>query len=249
LSDSNATVSDTFEGGMIQIGGTHTVANQLTLSGLPYEADGYVLAGGTLSAPIIQVDSGNSFRHAGGTLANGGILILSAGSWNEQTAGQQFGALQLGANTSLSGTNALILPPGSNGLLQFADSSGLTWSNQLTLNILNWNGSLQGSGRHRVIFGNNSNALTAQQLSQISFINPDGQSGTFPAQILSTGEIIPSRLLLAQETTRKLVLQWPSDSTLQSATNLSGPWQDVNPGTSSYTNFLTDPEQFFRLRQ
>jgi hypothetical protein len=252
LSDSNATASFLF--GFIQSGGTHTVANQLTLSGqrsFGAPSDCYVLSGGALSAPIIQVDSGNSFRHTGGTLTNNGRLILSDGSWSEQTAGQQFGALQLGANTSFFGANALSLPPGSNCVLQFTISSGLTWSNQLTLNILNWNGSLNGGGQHRVIFGNNSSALTAQQLSQISFINPDGGSGVFPAQILSTGEIVPAPalFLLAQPGAGKLVLQWPSGATLQSATNLSGPWQDVSSATSPYTNFLAGPRQFFRLRQ
>jgi hypothetical protein len=249
LSDSNATVSSVSGGGLIQSGGTHTVANQLTVSGLPYEADGYVLSGGTLSAPIIQVDSGNSFRHAGGNLANNGLLILGVATWNEQTAGQQFGALQLGARTSISGTNALLLPPGSNCVLQFANSSSLTWSNQLTLNIWNWNGSLNGGGRHRVIFGNNSSALTAQQLSQILFINPAGGLGVFPARILSTGEIVPGRFLMAQPGEGKLVLQWPSGATLQTATNLSGPWHDMSSSTSPYTNFLADPAEFFRLRQ
>ena len=250
LSDSNATVSFTFSSGFVQSGGNHLVANQLTVSGQSYEADGYVLSAGTLSAPLIQVDSAGSFRHAGGTLANSGMLILSSGTWNEQTAGQQFGPLQLGSDASSIQTSSfLVLPPGSNCVIQFGNSSSMTWSNQHTLNIQNWSGSLNGGGQHRVIFGNNASALTAQQLSQISFIDPDGEAGVFPARILSTGEIIPSRFILEERLAGKLLLEWPSGATLQSATNLNGPWQDVSSSSSPYTNFLTGPSRFFRLRQ
>jgi beta-glucanase (GH16 family) len=43
------------------------------------------------------------------------------------------------------------------------------------------------------------------------------------------------------------VLSWPA-GTLQSATNLPGPWQDVAGATSPYTNSPTLPQEFYRLR-
>ena len=58
---------------------------------------------------------------------------------------------------------------------------------------MNWNGSPNGGGKHQVFFGSNASGLTAQQLSQIKFKNPAGSTGTYPATILSTGEIVPAR--------------------------------------------------------
>jgi hypothetical protein len=46
------------------------------------------------------------------------------------------------------------------------------------------------------------------------------------------------------------ILQWKNNFVLQSATNLSGPYQDVNGAPNPYTNSYTGGlMQFFRLRQ
>lgn len=48
----------------------------------------------------------------------------------------------------------------------------------------------------------------------------------------------------------QLVLTWPSGWSLQSATNLPGPYFDVTNAASRYTVDMTlEPQQFFRLRQ
>jgi beta-glucanase (GH16 family) len=44
-----------------------------------------------------------------------------------------------------------------------------------------------------------------------------------------------------------LVINW-SSGTLQSATNVLGPWYDIGGAASPYTNPLVVPQQFFRLR-
>ena len=50
--------------------------------------------------------------------------------------------------------------------------------------------------------------------------------------------------------TGSLVLQWNNGFTLQSATNVSGPFADLTGATSLYTNQSTNLlPQFFRLRQ
>ena len=50
--------------------------------------------------------------------------------------------------------------------------------------------------------------------------------------------------------TGSLVLQWNNGFTLQTATNVSGPYSDLIGATSLYTNqFANTPERFFRLRQ
>jgi hypothetical protein len=124
----------------------------------------------------------------------------------------------------------------------------VAWSNQVTLFVANWNGSLDGGGNHQVFFGSNSSGLTGQQLSQIQFKNPGGVNGYFPARILPTGEIVPTRILLSHRSGNSLVLQWGNGSVLQTATNVAGPYQDVSGATSPYTVNFTDPARFFRVR-
>ena len=141
------------------------------------------------------------------------------------------------------------LPSSSSCIVRFANSSSVAWSNQAGLLIANWNGSPNGGGNHQVYFGSTSSGLTAQQLSEIQFKNPSGLNGTFPARILSTGEIVPGQILLSQRSGNSLVLQWGSGSVLQSATNVMGPWQDVSGATSPYTISFAGPQRFFRIRQ
>jgi hypothetical protein len=118
--------------------------------------------------------------------------------------------------------------------------------------VYNWNGSTNGGGADQLIFGANSSALTANQVAQIRFINPGGfPSATYPARILSTGEVLPRPLpvLSMQNNRTNLVLSWSGNSILQSATNVIGPYSDVAEATSPYTVDLHQfPIQFFRLR-
>jgi hypothetical protein len=120
------------------------------------------------------------------------------------------------------------------------------------LTIENWNGSTRGGGDQQIIFGNNSSGLTAGQVGQIQFHDPAGFApGTYPPRILATGEITPAPagpMLEFQQNGNRLILQWDGNLTLQSATNVSGPYEDVS-GTSPYTNSFTSPQRFFRLRQ
>ena len=54
-------------------------------------------------------------------------------------------------------------------------------------------------------------------------------------------------VLSMQTSGNSLVLNW-SSGTLQSATNVLGPWYDIGGTASPYTNPLVGPQQFFRLR-
>jgi hypothetical protein len=170
-------------GGFVQSGGTNQVGD-LSL----YQGEIYTLSGGQLVAQQLQVTEGATFQHTAGKCSLAGILTLAGGIWQEQTSSQQFGQLQLG-----SGSNVMFLPSTSACVLQFTNSSSLTWSNGAVLMIYNWNGSLSGGGHHRIIFGNNALALAPQQLAQIQFYNPAGLAlGTYPARILANGEIVPN---------------------------------------------------------
>ncbi len=153
---------------------------------------GYFFEGGQLTVSGIQVLGYAIFRHQVGTLVEPGLLTLAGGVWDEQTSGQQFGPLQV--SSAYNVTNSLVsLPTGNSCIIRFADSSAVAWTGGATLLITNWAGSTQGGGRHQIIFGSNSSALTAAQLSDIVFTNPAGlPGGMYPARILSTGEIVPS---------------------------------------------------------
>jgi len=163
-----------------QFGGTNEVSDNLLIAA----GSSYSLLEGELNVPAIQLSGG--FHHASGALNMAGALTLTNGTWDEQTSGQQFGALQL------AGAISVLSLPMSGCALRFADSSSLSWSNGAALGVQNWSGSLYGGGEQQIIFGNNSAALTAPQLSQIQFQNPTGlAAGTYPARMLATGEIVP----------------------------------------------------------
>ena len=173
----------------------------------------------------------------------GGAIVI-------ENSTQQFGRLTLQGD---SGINLA----GNLAVLRFADSHTNSWQSQLQgvtpqLTVYDWNGSTNGGGTDQLIFGASSSALTASQLAQIRFVNPGGfSSGTYPARILSTGEVVPMPVpaLSWQNNGTNLVISWPGNFILQSATNVVGPYFDVTNATSPYT---VDVHQFpmrcFRLR-
>jgi hypothetical protein len=52
-----------------------------------------------------------------------------------------------------------------------------------------------------------------------------------------------------QPTANGLILSWPSGWTLQSASSVLGPWNDMPGATSPYTVTANSAQKFFRLRQ
>lgn len=238
-----------------QSDGSHRVTNLLRISGpppnyyrgfYPYPTASYILSNGVLSAPNIQLGSNAKFEHDGGTLTTSGLLSLGYATWYERTSGQQFGQLLLSAP---AGSNATFsLPVGNSCIIRFTDSSSVVWSNQATFLIDNWRGSPSGGGQHQIIFGSSGSSLSPQQISQILFRIPNGVSGISPARILSTGEIVPDRFLAARQSSNNLVIEWGS-GTLQSATNVTGPYENVSGAASPYTASFTGPARFFRLSQ
>ncbi|HXS67641.1 MAG TPA: fibronectin type III domain-containing protein, partial [Candidatus Polarisedimenticolia bacterium] len=167
------------DGNFIQTGGRHEVSGTLSVTGGAEPA--YGLYGGEVIAPTIQIIYG-TFSHNGGTVANTGVLQLS-GWWDEYTANQNFGQLQISTNDGSLwlGTNSAIV--------HFADSSGQAWGSGI-LHIRNWQGSLTGQGSNQVFFGNNAAGLTPAQVAQIRF--DYFPSTEYTAKILPTGEVVPN---------------------------------------------------------
>ena len=241
LSSSNTTIDFT-PGLFMQSAGVHIVTNLLRVSH-PDNGSGYIQTGGQLIAPNIQVNTGAAFHHDGGSVSNANLLTLGGqnSAWDEHTTGQQMGRLLLG---DFASTLSL---PSSACVLRFANSSGVVWSNQAMLTIEHWNGSRIGGGQHQIYFGSDSTGLAPRQIGQIQFHNPAGYSGLAPAIILSTGEIVPASLVQATRFGNALVLQFPAGATLQTSTNVTGPYTDIQ-ATNPYTNGLTDRLRFFRVK-
>jgi hypothetical protein len=254
LQTSNTTFAGTVTGGggFSQSGGSHIVSNLLTISRSPESASwpypnayfvDFLLNGGQLIAPNIRIDSGACFHHRSGSLVNSRTVTLADGNWEAYTTQQPLGTLSLE-----QGTNAIYLPAGP-AALRFANSGAVVWENSALLTIEGWNGSVSGGGAHQVLFGSNSTGLTSSQVAQVRFHNPNGANGYYPATLLNTGEIVPSRFLTSTRAGNHLEISWAPGMTLQSSTNVNGPYFDASGASSPYTPVANGPQRFFRLRQ
>ncbi|HZR20157.1 MAG TPA: hypothetical protein VFE51_22940, partial [Verrucomicrobiae bacterium] len=150
-------------------------------------------------------------------------------------------------------TNATIDLAGSASQLSFANSSGEAWQAGATLVISNWNGNLSGGGAEQLKFGTDQSGLTPPQLSQIQF-RIGSSTNFYSAKILSTGEVVPATAsepgVAFSRQGNNLILTWPAGWSLQSATNVPGPYFDIPGATPPYTNDQRlQQQQFFRLRQ
>jgi hypothetical protein len=247
LSCSNFTLDDG-RGNFSQSGGAFVVSNLLTITGyrdlnIRYYGR-FTFTGGTVTASNINI-AGDWFIGDGSTnrISNPGNVGLSH-------------LLQIGNATEQLGrfiltSNATINLAGSASRLSFANSSGETWADGATLVVANWNGNPSGGGAEQLKFGTSQSALTPSQLSQIQFLNG---TNVYTAKILSTGEVVPDQPVSASVTLMRqgndLLINWPAGWTLQSSTDVLGPYEDVPEANSPYTvDVLENPQQFFRLRR
>jgi len=252
LSCSNYTTDDG-RGTLNQSGGALVVSNLLDIGGsrnvggpTTYYAS-YTFTGGTLTASNINITDWIIGDGSTNRISNPGYCNLSH-KLVIGNAVEQLGRFILASNATID-------LAGSASRLSFANSSSGPWAGGTTLMISDWNGNPSGGGAEQLKFGNNAAGLTAGQLSQIQFSNPAGlQPGTYSAQILATGEIVPASAsgpsVVYTLQGNNLVMSWPTGCFLQTATNATGPYSDVPSATSPYTNNMqADPQRYFRLRQ
>ncbi len=190
LAANTMTVNPGLAGGIFVTGGTLVVSNELSVggNGMP-EWQGF-LGGGRLIVSDIFVAPQGIFSCRDAVISQSGTLTLADASLYAGSNSVSFGRFCLGGSGNANST--LNLLPGST-LVAFANSSTVTWSNNVALVIENWDGSLFGGGKQQITFGNSASGLTTNQLAQIQFNNPAGLAvGTYPAKILPTGEIVPS---------------------------------------------------------
>ena len=236
---------------LFQSGGTHIVTNTLWMNG----SGMYELTGGSLSVSNIVLTGSLSYppqffvngapplavTNPAGISSSGGAIVI-------EDSTQQFGPLSMQAD---SGINLA----GNSAVLRFADSHSNSWQSQLQgvvpqLLVYNWGGSTNGGGVDQLVFGSSSSGLTPGQVAQISFVNPSGfPSGTYPARILSNGEVVPMAqpMLGLQNNGTNLVISWPGNYLLQSATNIAGPYYDVTNASPFTVDVHQFPMEFFRL--
>lgn len=224
----------------------------------------YSMSGGQLVVSNFVL-SASSFLQTGGTVSQSGRLTVADSALTIGPGTQHFGPLQLEITGN---TNFPVTFPAGPCVLHFGDCSHVAWSNQVTLLITNWSGSLSGGGLQQILVGTNHTALTTQQLKQIKFQNPAGVSpGTYSAVILTNGEIIPdpsatmSRILppqlsLASQISGAIRVQLQGAAgvsyTIQVSSNLLNwtPWTNqfnTNGTLGVYdTNAMNRPQRFYR---
>jgi hypothetical protein len=254
------------DGSFWQMNGTNIIQSTLRIAGAnspftSYEIDAgslsagnlvlsafseFDLFGGVVNATNIVLDGATALlRHTGGTLNNVGTFTFGGGAFISSQP-ENLGKLVL---TNDSGDDM-------NGFTQqFAKSSALAWNGTGFLHITNWVGSTNGGGANQFIVGNSAAGLTVAQLSRILFENPSGFStGSYPARILSTGEVVPTGqpILFIARSGANVIVSWLPNGNfvLQSASNLSGPYSDVVGAGNPYTNTPSiGGKKFYGLRK
>ncbi|HEV2391882.1 MAG TPA: hypothetical protein VG146_05900 [Verrucomicrobiae bacterium] len=244
LSARNEIVNAAVYGGFRQTGGSNQITEKLTVQGAAPDAFYYTLEGGTLTVKDIYVGAGAFFQHTSGNIVQSGLLTLDQGEWNAAAGTQSLGPLQLTGGPS---TNSSISFTNGSSILRLANSSAQPWDSTAILYITNWHGSVSGDGETQLFFGSDASGLTLQQLALIKF---SLAGGLYPARLLPTGELVPQMGLLTSSISGgTLTLTWGASWTLQSSSNAAGPYEDVQGANNSFTTSMTNPGQFFRLRQ
>lgn len=185
------------------------------------------------------------------------LRMLGGGVALDDGSTATLAALVLSADATIEmGTAA-----GAGTVLNFANSSAVTWTGILT--IANWNGGANGGGPDRIFFGTGAGGLTAGQLAQIQWINPFGAGDVTGASLLPTGELVPplppattirAPALVGGELQFSVEAGTPSQvSVVQRATNLNAPvvWENLLTNTGSFTfterGTASRPQAFYRI--
>jgi len=244
LSAANVILNASANSGFAQTGGTHDIAGELRISGQAPGFHGYTLNGGGLSVNNMSISNGAAFHHNGGVVSHSGGLTLAGGSWHARPGAQALGPVRLVSGELAD--SSIEFPEGA-AVLRLANSSTETWSSTATLSVTNWHGSASGGGETQLFFGSDAGGLTLPQLARIKF-SLAGE--LLPARILATGEVVPQTQRLGFSfLANMLTLSWEPGWTLQSSTNVAGPYEDVPGAVTPFEPSMSNPTEFFRLRQ
>jgi hypothetical protein len=234
--------------GISQAGGTIIISNRLEIGedSIYYEPAAYNLDAGVLQVNTLRIWPYGTFRVTGGSLISTGMVQLAGGRIEMLAPQAQFGPLDFSRTSYIAFAS-------SPSVLRFANSRDSLLDFGILLVITNWSGSTNGGGYHQLIFGNSADAWTPGQLGDTLFRNPAGlPPGDYPARILANGEVVPisSPLLMVSRGTNSATLSWSGPYTLQTATNVAGPYLDLSNASSPYSVQANGERQrYFRLRR
>lgn len=231
---------NTVYGGFLgQTGGQLYVSNTLGNLGFYSISGGSVYASNIVTAGLLSVSNN--------------ALVLNPGVFQFEGALQLSGGVVENLGRMVLSNNSVIEFMTGADRVSFLNSAAMSWNQTSSLLVTNWNGSTNGGGSDQLVFGNNSNGVTPTQLRQIVFANPAGfPPGNYAANVLPSGEVVPlpNPVFSWQRIQGQLVISWAGQATLQSSTNVVGPYVDVSNASSPYTNSSSQgPYRFFRLRR
>ena len=191
----NATITsvDNTTGSLVKLGVKLANDHTLEVAGTIDDMGAITLIEGKILLSYVGSDIINDTvgNKATGLEMQGGTLLFADSG--DQTA-------IFNETLTLTADSTIDLGDGGSVDLRFDDAGGATWTANTRLNIENWDGTLaDGNGNDQVYFGtdNTADALTATQLSQIRFVNPNGlAAGTYLATWATDldGEIVPGAL-------------------------------------------------------
>ncbi len=191
LAAQNLSVDPGFVGGVDVTGGMLIISNTLSVGGMSsFPLWRGFSGGGQLVVSNISLAPQAIFACRDAVIKQSGVLTLTNASLYSGSNCVQLGPLRV-ANVSNTNSTLYLVSPTS--ILTFANSSTIAWPDEPQLIVEGWSGSFFGGGTQRIVFGNNSNGLTSNQLARIHFHNPAGlTNGLYAARILANGEIVPA---------------------------------------------------------
>ena len=201
-----------------------------------------------LTVPVITWEYGNAdewgFSTAGGS-GNATSTLLITNAPNGLTAGLTNGIHPVytaagNDGTQFTGPNPGVLVAAANpttGSIRIAGMPvGMELPNYLGLGVTVTNAS------RKVFLGLLGN-------NQADNLNTNGLALFDAAVRWATGQAAPIRFEPPVVEGEQLRLEWVGEGTLQSATTVLGPWDDVPQATSPYLSPMTNAAQFFRVKQ
>jgi len=172
---------------------------------------------------------------------------VSGGANNESTEGAESLTLHFAAGAGLSGlgtryTSGQIIISGFTDDPGFSDPSGTATGVSYSAGTLSYTFNAPHSPEIVVAFTNSSASL-GQDLSLHTDGNPSSQ---LTLTRINYTAVAPVTLSIAKSG-NNVVLTWPS-GTLQASTNVLTGYSDVLGAASPYTNAITGPQKFFRVK-
>ncbi len=172
LAAQNLTANPGFVGGVDVTGGMLIISNTLSVGGMSSFPLWYGFSGGgQLVVSNISLAPQAIFACRDAVIKQSGIFTMTDASLYSGSNCVQLGPLGVANGGNTNSTLYLVSPT---SIMTFANSSGIAWSNEPQLIVEDWSGSFFGGGTQRIVFGNNSNGLTSNQLAHIQFHNPAG---------------------------------------------------------------------------